>query len=468
MMRKLWIGLIAAVVVIVVLLGFALLAEFSAPAAVRRMVQSAAADAGFDLEVEQFRISPTRGIRLRGVVATTAIPAGTVRTTVDSVVLEHRLWPLLFGNIIVDRLLIEGPFIEVVTDAPAAQPAAARRPGFGANIVTIARNQDTPPATDRRPVTVHAISIVDGLLLVRSTDESNPGTRVNGLNVALEDVFIDPRAPSAALGLSARGELSVGEVTFASHTADGNTAALSAEFSVFEISGLVLTTTDGSLSLDEFVVDITKEPYTYRTLLEGTDLDLNAILNITGNSALGTVRLAFTGGGTGWRTADFTGIGQLHLEAGKIPEAAALERVDAFLATPITGLAYEAMRIDFEVADDRLRIAPFQIVSDVLRISAEGNIDIEGNLQMHGVMAMPPSNAPSFSNNLIFQQLAAALTDDDGWMSIPLLIGGTVEEPDIGPDYDALLASISGNAGSGLGSMLQGLLRNNRKRENQR
>ena len=191
-------------------------------------------------------------------------------------------------------------------------------------------------------------------------------------------------------------------------------------------------------------------------------------MNIAGDSALGTVRLAFTGGGTGWRTADFTGIGQLHLEAGKIPEAAALERVDAFLATPITGLAYEAMRIDFEVADDRLRSAPFQIVSDVLRISAEGNIDIEGNLQMHGVMAMPPSNAPSFSNNLIFQQRAAALTDDDGWMSIPLLIGGTVEEPDIGPDYDALLASISGNAGSGLGSMLQGLLRNNRKRENQR
>ena len=467
-MRKFWIGLIAAVVVIVLLLGFALFAEFSAPAAVRRIVQSAAADAGFDLEVEQFRISPARGIRLRGVVATTDIPTGSVHTTVDSVVLEHRLWPLLFGDIIVDRLLIESPVIEVVTGAPPAQPAAARRPGFGAKIVSIAWNQDDTTAAGRRPVTVHAISIVDGLLLVRSTDESDPGTQVNGLNVALENVLIDPRAPSVALGLSARGELSVGEVTFAGRTVRGDTAVLSAESGVFEVSGLVLTTTDGSLSLDEFVVDLTQDPYTYRTSLEGADLDLNAILNIAGERALGTARLAFSGGGTGSRTADFTGVGQVHLEAGKIPEIPALEQIDAFLATPIAGLAYEATRIDFEVADDRLRIAPFQIVSDVLRISAEGSVDIEGNLRMHGVMTMPPDNAPSFSSNPIFEQFAAALADDEGWMSIPLLIGGTVEEPDIGPDYDALLAALRGNAGAGLGSILQGLLRNNRKRESDR
>ena len=467
-MRKIRIGLIAAVLVIVLLLGFALFAEFSAPVAVRRIVQSAAADAGFDLEVEQFWISPARGIRLRGVVATTDIPAGSVRTTVDSVVLEHRLWPLLFGDIIVDRLLIDSPSIEVVTNAPETDPMATMGAGLAGRVITVAWQQDGSEPPERRAITVHAISIVDGVLLVHSTNAADPETRVDGLGVVLEDVRIDPRAPSVALGLTARGELSIGEVTFADRTASGSSAALSAESGVFRVSGLVLTTIDGRFSLDEFVVDLTQDPYTYRTSFEGADLDLNALLNVAGESALGAARLEFSGSGTGSHTADFTGTGRVYLDAGRVPEIPALEQIDAFLATPIAGLAYAATHIDFEIAGDRLLIAPFEIITDVLKVTAEGGVDANGNLEMHGVMAMPPDNAPSLSGNPLFAQFIAALVDDEGWMSIPLRIGGTVDEPDIGPDYDALLATVSGKGGGGLGSMLQGLLRNNRKRENRR
>ena len=57
--------------------------------------------------------------------------------------------------------------------------------------------------------------------------------------------------------------------------------------------------------------------------------------------------------------------------------------------------------------------------------------------------------------------LIEVLTDENGWVSIPVLIGGTVEEPRVAPDTDALLAALQQNAGSGLGKWLQGIIKRN-------
>ena len=55
--------------------------------------------------------------------------------------------------------------------------------------------------------------------------------------------------------------------------------------------------------------------------------------------------------------------------------------------------------------------------------------------------------------------LIDALTDDTGQTSIPLVIGGTIAEPSIRPDAEALLAALQESAGNSLGRLLQGLIK---------
>jgi hypothetical protein len=476
-MRKLRIGIVVVASLLALLLLIAVFVDFNAPGLGQRILDQAGADAGIELAAEGFVFNVFGGIRLEGVEARTEIPSGTVTTTVDTVVLEHRLVPLLLGEIVVDRLVMESPVIVVsTTDAAsitASRPSprfesemSAARGQFGWRAVPVAMRMQAENATDDaqrangRPVTVHAASITDGTLLLHAAGDTTPSTRVAGLEVEINELVVDPDAGPIAIGLSATGYLEIGEVTFADRRATGNRAVLAAEAGVYTIERLTLTSPEGHVSLDSLVVDLRQDPYTYRTTLSGDDLDFNELLGIADESALGVVQVEMTASGAGPETGNIVGNGTVRLAAGKIPDHPILEQANQYLTVPLAGQAYEATTIDFDIVDDRVEITPFEVVSEGLKLSADGQIHLDGPLALSARISVPRDTLDLGSLQDRLEGIVEALTGEDGWVSIPVLVRGTTEEPRVLPDTAALFAALR-ESGVSVGELMQALINRN-------
>src|SRR5262245_26911285 len=98
--RRLRILVVAAAVVGVVL-GVLVLTEFSAPALGRALLDRAGAAAGARLDADEFRLSLLRGLSLRNVRAAGSYPGGRYDLSLDRLVFQHRLLPLLMGRLTV-------------------------------------------------------------------------------------------------------------------------------------------------------------------------------------------------------------------------------------------------------------------------------------------------------------------------------------------------------------------------------
>lgn len=421
-MRKLKITLALIAVSLVTLIALALFVEFDAPRLGQRILDSAGESAGIELRAGAFRFNVRRGIVLENVVATARFPGGTVLTTLERVVLEHRLLPLLLGNIVVDRLLLENLVIEVIADdASAASRATA-------------------------PTTLPVPRV----------------WRVSLAQVELHDVVVDPRASSVAVGLSAHGHIDVDEVRAAGRIASGNRAQFTADNGIFTVTGLELTMPEGRFSAAELVVDLTSAPYTYRTSLAGADIDLNGFLGIEESDALGLVSIEMDAGGAGPETASIVGSGRIHLAEGHIPDLPALDQVAELLGLRLAGRRYEPTIIEFTVGGNRVEVSPFEILGDGLRLEASGELGIGGGVDARARISVPRQhlNMGTWQGGLA-DGIVDALTDENGWVSIPLLIGGTVDELQVRPDSTALFAALQQAAGNSLGSWLRGIIKRN-------
>ena len=457
-MRKLKIGLAVVAGILVVLLAVAFFVDFRAPALGQRILDAAVADAGIEIRAERFELNLVRGIVLEGVVATTLIPSATVVTTLDRVVLEHRLLPLAFGDIVIDRLLLERPVIEVINDpSRSAQIPLAHT---GARVAHVSFGQaDADSSTVDRDVTVHATSIIGATLLFREAG-GEPTTRVDRLDAELSGIEIAEGSASVATGLSGRGHVDIGEVRVGERTATGNRARLAADGGVFTVTGLALTTEDGRLTVEELLVDLNPDPYTFRTSLVGDDLDLNGLIGVPEVDSLGPARIDMDVAGAGADTANVVGSGTMYLSAGHIPDAPVLEQVASLIGLQLAGLAYEPTTIEFELADDRVDVAPFEIVSESARLRAAGQLAVDGVLDWKARVSVQRQDIDLSDWGGGFSEgLADALTDETGWISIPLVVGGTVEDPSVRPDSEALLAALQESAGGSLGRLLQGIIK---------
>ena len=462
-MRKLKITLTVIAVSLVVLLSLALFVEFDAPRLGQRILESAGESAGIELQAGAFRFNLRRGIVLENVVATTRFPGGAVVTTLERVVLEHRLLPLLFGDIVVDRLLLEKPIIEVIVDdTSAASRTTVRTTPAVPRLWRVSLVQEEPSATTvGRSITVHSASIVDGTLLLSAAGRA-PTTRLYGLNVELHDIVVDPRASSVAVGLSAHGHVDVGEVRAAERIATGNRAQLTADNGIFTVTGLELTMPEGRFSAAELVVDLTADPYTYRTSLVGADINVNGFLGIEESDALGLVSIEMDAAGAGPETASVVGSGRIHLAAGHIPELPALDQVAELLGLRLAGLRYASTTIEFTVGGNRVEVSPFEVLSDGLRLEASGELGIGGGVDARALISVPRQdvNMGNWQGDLS-DRLVDALTDENGWVSIPLLIAGTVDQLEVRPDSTALLAALREATGNSLGSWLRAIIKRN-------
>ena len=87
------------------------------------------------------------------------------------------------------------------------------------------------------------------------------------------------------------------------------------------------------------------------------------------------------------------------------------------------------------VADGVIEIDPFDIVTEIARISASGTVALEQEIDVKLAVSFPRD---LFSREGVSEEVLDALTDREQWLTIPLAITGTPQNPRFGPDMDVV------------------------------
>jgi hypothetical protein len=392
-----------------------------------------------DLEAERFSLHPLKGLELVNAEVHTASPSGDLTINLDRLLFEHEIWPLLKGELVIHRILLDRPQIQMVS---VAEPVAEGGKGSGSGT----KDQPQPPApaepavaadgdTSSLSISIAEIRIEDGSLVARTEGAAEDDLELEGLNLMLSDLLFDSTAPSPIEGFAAQGEISVESIRLGELEAKGTAGLISIDRGQTAISEFGLSTANGELQVDELAVDLTQSPATYNLSLSGA-VDLNGLLGAQGDGGFGPVQLEFGAAGEGPETEDLAGQGVLHLAAGSIPTTEAVAKIEKLLQKPIvSGSAYEATDILFEISNNNLVIQPFEIVGSSIRIAGAGTVDLAGPVSVHADIRVPgeglalagiPSDALKY------------MTDDEGFMTVPFIISGTMDELDVGLDTKQL------------------------------
>jgi integrase len=97
--------------------------EIDSPRQSRALLARASAATGATLEASEFRLSLLRGLSLKNVRASGTLTGGRYDVTLDRLVFEHRLLPLLRGQIAIDRIRLERPLIRLTVRSLNAELA---------------------------------------------------------------------------------------------------------------------------------------------------------------------------------------------------------------------------------------------------------------------------------------------------------------------------------------------------------
>src|SRR6185503_6847650 len=278
--------------------------EFSSPQLGRALLDRAGTAVGARLEAEGFRLSLLRGLSLTGVRAKGKYPGGSYDVTLDRIVFQHRLLPLLAGRLAVDRIRLEKPravWIEAEGAPPAAGAAAA---GMAAVALPIALD-------------VVEAAIHEGRVEMRA--RGRPPIVVAGLDLRLQDLALGAGSGNALARLSARGDFRAEDIELPVTRAREASGTLRLSAGHLDVEGLRFRTDEGSFQT-RLRADLTHLPFAYTLAVEGRPLDINKLAGATGKGGgFGPGHLTLDAGGVGPDPARLSGRGVLRLEAGTLP-----------------------------------------------------------------------------------------------------------------------------------------------------
>ena len=429
-------------------LGVALLAfaEFSSPELGRALLDRAGAATGVRLEAAEFHLSVLRGLSLGRVRAVGTYPGGRYDLTVDKIVFQHRLLPLLAGRLIVDRIRIERPravLIEAERATPAPASAAA---GMAAVAV---------------PIALHVVEAVIDNGTVELQARGRAPITVRGLDVRLRDLALGAGDGSALGKLSASGDFKAQEITLPVTRARAAEGTLRLAAGHLDVDGLRFRTDEGRFQT-RLSADLTRLPFSYTLAVEGRPLDINALAGATGKGGgFGPAHLTLEAGGVGPEPTGLTGKGVLRLEAGTLPSTPLLTAIERALGrTGLSGVRYKASETPFRIEHGRVIVDRFRLDSDAVGLEASGWSSLEGPLELSVAVRTP---RPEVRIPELPPAVLDALVDQEGWVRIPLRVTGTRVAPRVSPDVAALLADARREGGKALANRaaekLKGLLR---------
>jgi len=415
--------------VLLLIFVFFLVRDYDSPELGQKLLDKASEATGIDMTATGFRFNLFKGVELDNVTATSHGDGRDFDFTLDRLVFEHRILPLLSGTVAIDRIVLERPQFTLVesTEGGAGQEGESeeRAP------------EDEPAretATERGGLAldVRQILLQDATVVVESSDGGE--TRVEGLDLTMENVAFDPAKDSLA-ALSAEGELTVAHIAADALTLSEVESTFRLGSAVFDLDELSFDTDHGAFTA-KAQVDFNPVPFTYTLSAQGDPLDLNGMVGASDGFGPGTVGLEAEG--TGADTKEVVANGGLDLAAGEFPGVKMFRDVDAALGKPVlVGADYEATEARFTLEDNVVRLAPFRFTSESVRLDLQGTVSLEGPISLTFSVATPREGVQ-------IQGVGASaldvLADDAGWVPVPMTVTGTLEEPKVRPDTKALLA----------------------------
>ncbi len=425
------------VVLVIVVIGLVLLTrDWDSPELGQALLDKVSEATGVQMTATGFRFNLLKGVELSGVQASSVEEDGREFSfSLDELVFEHRVMPLLSGTVAIDRIVLERPQFELV-DSPeeAGAEAESEEP-----VVT---EQEAPAESEEGPsfaLEVRQILIRDGVVVMKTRGE--PGeTRVEDLDFEMQNLKFDPTAESLA-ALSADGELSIAQVLLGTSTLSDVRSRFQLASAVFDLLDLSFSTPHGEFA-GEMQVDFNLVPFVYTLTAEGNPLDLNSMVGASDGFGPGVVQLEAEG--VGAETKDVKARGGMQLAAGEFPNVTMFTGVDQALGkTVLVGAQYEATEASFRLENNVVTLAPFRFTSEIARLDLEGTVNLEGPIDLGFAVATPREGLDIEG---VGASVLDVLSDDQGWVPVPMSVTGTLEEPRVRPDSQALIAQ----AGSGV------------------
>lgn len=408
--------ILAVLAVLAVVLVFLAAKDWDSPELGRALLEKVGSATGIRMKAEGFRLNLLRGLVLEKVEATSTSEGRSLDFTLDRLVFEHRLLPLLSGTVAVDRVVLERPQFTLVQGET--------------------REETSPPpqTEDSAPglaLEVRQILIREGSAIVKNS-KGEETTRVEGLDLEMRDVGFDPPLSSLA-ALSAQGDLEIGSLRFDTLQIGDAKGAFELKESLFTVPELSFSMPSGRFVTDARI-DFNPVPFAYELNGKGEPLDLNGMVGA--EDGFGPATIEIDSKGSGPETRDLEGTGRLSLTEGQFPAARMFTQLDEAIGKKvIAGSSYKATEANFRMDDNRVRLAPFRFETESARIDVEGVVNLEGPIDLKLSLATPREGIEVEGVGAGALDL---LADDQGWVPIPIHVTGTLQDPKVRPDVKAL------------------------------
>ena len=431
------------------------LVDFESPELGKVVVEKVNEATGARLTVGRYRLNLIRGLELEEVDVTASLPGGTLAAHLDGLVLKHRLLPLLTGKVAVEQIVLLRPQVEVTEGA--GKKGKRRAPGDGSGRVEGGPPSESPSGDEESlphetsageseglALEISEIVIEDGSIRLQREGAEVATISVEGLNVRLQDLTFNPKAISLIHALSASGQLGIDTLSLDTTEVREVNGELKLDNGAFEGQDFAFRTDQGRFRAD-LAVDFNQIPFGYTLALRGDPLDVNAIVGST-DGGFGPRVLEFDAEGYGTDSKGIKGKGVLRLADGTFPSSPALVGVENALGrgTSLVGASYKATDASFHIENNRLTLSSFHLETPQAALDLKGTVDLDGPLALSLVLRTPREGLVI---DEVPDEVLNALADDQGWISIPLRITGTREEPRVLPDSKALMAQVKESTG---------------------
>jgi uncharacterized protein involved in outer membrane biogenesis len=410
--------ILVVLVVLLAIAGFLLARDWDSPELGKTLLDKVGAATGIQMKAEGFRLNLLRGLELEKVEAVSSSEGRELVFTLDRLVFEHRVLPLLSGTVAVEKVVLEKPQFTLV-QGETAEKAEAPPPSEGGG------------APAGLALDIKQILIQDGSAIVKNA-EGQETTRVEGLDLEMRDVGFNPALSSLA-ALSAQGDLAVGSLRFDTLQISDAKGGFELREARFTIPELAFSMPSGRFVTDA-QLDFNPVPFTYQLNGKGEPLDLNGMVGA--KDGFGPATVVIDTKGSGPETKDLDATGSLSLAAGQFPAVAMFTQIDEAIGKKvIAGSSYKATQANFEMDNNRVTLAPFRFETEFARLDLHGVVNLAGPIDFDLSLATP-------RDGIQIEGVGASaldlLADDQGWVPIPINVTGTMDDPKVRPDVKGL------------------------------
>jgi hypothetical protein len=406
----------------IVLIALAFI-ELDSPRVGRALLERAGAATGAKIEAEEFRLSLLRGLSLRKVRASGTMTGGRYEATLDRLVFEHRIIPLLMGRLAVTRVRLDRPNVRLIeTGARAAARKTAPTSSASAGLPIALR--------------IEEIAIEDGTIEMHAPKQE-PVT-VHGLTVRLRELDLVPSTRGPLAGLAGRGEIRIDAIAVAPEHVRDVRGTFKVAAGRFDSQDVRFRTAEGPFEA-RWTAALDHLPFEYTLALEGAPIDLNVVSGLAGKGgAFGPGHVRLDGRGAGPEPEGLAAHGVLKLDAGTLPATPLLARLESALGrTRIVGSKYKTSETPFRIEHGRVSFERLRLEAETVGLDVSGWTAVDGAVDMTVAVRAPRDQVRIAE---VPSELIDALTDKDGWVSVPFRVTGTRLSPRVVPDMGALTA----------------------------